>query len=181
MGGVTGEDRPRRARRRYTSPLPEPPRKTHTPSPATALEAVAPIIEQLEKENVGFVTGARAKTIRRDAPLRPLTRSLGKLDGAIGEVAEAVAGLTISFPPEVVDQIVERVTAQVLERLQGAKTAPAPEWLTTDQAAAYIGATSRDRIYKLVNARKLRPAKDGQLSKFRRADLDAYLEGRHKK
>jgi excisionase family DNA binding protein len=167
---------PRRPRRRAAALPDPPPRSAPDQVRSSVLEALDPLIDQLVKESVGAgeLDGPR-KTVRSRPAIGSLTRSLDHLDGAVSEVAEAVAGLTVSFPPELVDQIVARVAEVVLARLESAKGDPTPEWLTTDQAAAYIGA-KRQRIYDLVNQRKLNPAKDGRLSKFRRTELDAYLE-----
>jgi excisionase family DNA binding protein len=49
-------------------------------------------------------------------------------------------------------------------------------WLNAEDAACYL-ACSRDRLYDLVQLRKLAPSRDGRRLLFRRVDLDAYLEG----
>ncbi len=49
------------------------------------------------------------------------------------------------------------------------------DWLGTPAAATYLGLTQRT-IYKLVDTGHLRGYKFGRVIRFRRADLDAYLE-----
>lgn len=49
-------------------------------------------------------------------------------------------------------------------------------WLNSSAAAAYLGC-SRDRLYDLRQRRVLVGAKDGRSLRFRRSELDAYLEG----
>jgi excisionase family DNA binding protein len=82
------------------------------------------------------------------------------------------SALIVAMGP-LVDLLVDRAVERVAELL------PAPvdcsPWLDADGAAAYIAAT-RDRIYDLVQLRKLEPRRDGRRLVFRREDLDAYLE-----
>jgi excisionase family DNA binding protein len=49
-------------------------------------------------------------------------------------------------------------------------------WLNAEQAAEYL-ACSRDRLYDLVQIRKLEAQRDGRRLLFRRSDLDAYVAG----
>lgn len=48
-------------------------------------------------------------------------------------------------------------------------------WMDTERAAAYIGSPV-SRIYDLKAQGRLTPAHDGTRLKFRRSDLDAYME-----
>ncbi len=86
------------------------------------------------------------------------------------------APLTISLPPELVDQVVDTVLARLAEQATG----PSP-WLDVDGGARHIGydnlARGRRRIYDLVSRRELEPRRDGKRLLFRPADLDRYLEG----
>lgn len=50
-----------------------------------------------------------------------------------------------------------------------------PRWLNSDQAAEHLSCT-RDRIHDLVQLRKIEARRDGRRLRFRREDLDAYLE-----
>jgi excisionase family DNA binding protein len=49
--------------------------------------------------------------------------------------------------------------------------------LNVEQATAYIGAASRQRIYDLTSPRRIPAAKDGTRTLIHRAVLDAYLSG----
>lgn len=80
------------------------------------------------------------------------------------------AGLALAFPPELVDAIACRVVALLDERAP----AVASPWLDVEQAATYIVA-SRQRVYDLVHAGTLRPARDGRRLLFRREWLDELL------
>lgn len=78
----------------------------------------------------------------------------------------------IELPDELVEQIAQRAAEIVTER----EAANASPWLDTRGAAEYIAAPV-SRIHDLVQLRKLEPRRDGRRLLFRRADLDAYLEG----
>lgn len=53
----------------------------------------------------------------------------------------------------------------------------APQLLTSDQAAAYIGiAPTSLRIWRSTHRQQIPYAKVGSLVKYRRTDLDRYLE-----
>jgi excisionase family DNA binding protein len=79
---------------------------------------------------------------------------------------------TISVPPELIEQIARRA-AELLAERNGRQL---PEYLKVDEAAAYLRC-SRQRIYDLSSAGRLRVRKDGSRSLFKRSDLDAYLAG----
>jgi excisionase family DNA binding protein len=65
----------------------------------------------------------------------------------------------------------------VLAQLEERGTAAAGDgWLDVAGAAAYM-ACKPQRVYDLVSAGRLRVAKDGARSVFRREWLDAYLLG----
>ncbi len=76
---------------------------------------------------------------------------------------------------------IETLTALIDERIELALTSitdsTATEgWLTTKEAAAYIG-SPRSRIYDLVALGDLVPSRDGVRLKFTRAPLDGYMNG----
>lgn len=48
-------------------------------------------------------------------------------------------------------------------------------WLGSPAAATYLGLSQRT-VYKLVDEGRLRSYKLGRVFRFRKADLDAYLE-----
>ena len=84
---------------------------------------------------------------------------------------------------EILDAVVRQKTRRIpgqgvpAEPIEGAERQPAngSPWLDADGAAAHL-ATSRDRIYDLVQVRALHPHRDGRRLLFRREDLDRYLE-----
>ncbi len=85
--------------------------------------------------------------------------------------------LTISLPPELVEQIARRAADLLAERTAG----PGP-WLDVTAAAKHLGysddlARGRRRIYDLTSRRELEPRRDGKRLLFRPADLDRYVEG----
>ena len=70
-----------------------------------------------------------------------------------------------------IDDIVRRVVARVKDELV------TPEWLTPDQAATYCGLTARG--LEDLRYRKAGPVASkvgGRIVRYRRADLDAWLE-----
>ena len=79
------------------------------------------------------------------------------------------------LPGSVLDAIAERAVPRVLAQLRAleVETQPSP-WLTVGEAAQYLRC-SRQRIYDLLSARRLRKHKDGSRVLIRRSDLDAYL------
>jgi excisionase family DNA binding protein len=79
--------------------------------------------------------------------------------------------LSVDIPSELVEQIATRAAELVLER-QAQDGSP---WLDADGAARYLS-TSRERIYDLVQLRKLTTHRDGRRLLFRRAELDRYLK-----
>jgi len=80
---------------------------------------------------------------------------------------------------KLIDALTDEDLAELLDRLlakAGDRLTPATTpWLDADGAAEYL-ATSRDRIYDLVQLGKLKPHRDGRRLLFRRSELDAYLE-----
>lgn len=83
--------------------------------------------------------------------------------------------LALALPAEVVERIAERA-AEILAERQGTSTESVAPWLSTAGAAEYM-ACSPARIHDLVQARALRPRRDGRRLVFKRSELDAYLEG----
>lgn len=81
---------------------------------------------------------------------------------------------SLSFPDEIVDAIGRRAAELVLDALADGVQAPSP-WLNSDGAAEYL-CCPRSRIEDLVSLGRLRVAKDGRRSLFRREWLDAVVE-----
>jgi excisionase family DNA binding protein len=86
-----------------------------------------------------------------------------------------VSGLRVELPPEVVDALVERVAAVVVERLaERASTAERSEYLNVSEAAELLRC-SRQRVYDLVSSGRLTRYRDGSRVLVSRAELDAHL------
>jgi excisionase family DNA binding protein len=84
--------------------------------------------------------------------------------------------LGIGFPSSfeaMADALAERVAEKLAER-EPARVADADPWMDVDEAADYLRC-ERQRIYDLVSQDRLRCAKDGRRSLFRRSWLDACL------
>ena len=69
------------------------------------------------------------------------------------------------------DALAELLAPRLANRLNDAGEG----WLNAEQAATHL-ACSRDRVYDLVQLRKLPARRDGRRLLFRQKDLDAYLE-----
>jgi len=74
------------------------------------------------------------------------------------------------------DEQLELIAQRAAELLAGRPAEDHDGWLNVEQAAKHL-ACPRSRIHDLVALRKLSPSRDGRRLLFRRADLDAYLEG----
>ena len=55
-------------------------------------------------------------------------------------------------------------------------TPPATEWLTTDEATAYLRFPSRDALYQAVHRGQIPVRRIGRRLRFRRSELDAHLK-----
>ena len=87
--------------------------------------------------------------------------------------------LSLSVPDELLTALAERVAAIALKRDES-PTAAASPWLDADAAATYIG-LSRGQLYKLTaaNAIPVRKRRRGQGLRFRREELDAWIEAEY--
>jgi excisionase family DNA binding protein len=94
---------------------------------------------------------------------------------------EADGGLELSLriPEELLTAVAERVAALALKRDESATEAASP-WLDAEAAAAYIG-IPRGQLYKLTaaNAIPVRKRRRGQGLRFRREELDAWIEAEY--
>lgn len=79
------------------------------------------------------------------------------------------AALVAELPEHALRQLADAL-APYLDR------PPATPWLSVPEAAAYLRA-SKQRVYDLIHAGALEPARDGRRVLLRREQLDAYLEG----
>lgn len=84
--------------------------------------------------------------------------------------------LALAVPPELVDAIALRVV-ELLAQQEASAQPPASPWLDVDGAASYLRCGSKQRVYDLVHAGRLKPARDGRRLLFRREDLDEYVSG----
>jgi len=86
-----------------------------------------------------------------------------------------MSALRLELPEDVLEALVERVAERVLARLDiNGRTDP--EYLTPAEAADLLRC-SRQRVYDLLSARRLRRYKDGARVLVSRAEIDAYLAG----
>jgi excisionase family DNA binding protein len=87
--------------------------------------------------------------------------------------------LSLSIPDELLTAVAERVAALALKPEETTPELTSP-WLDTEAACAYIG-ISRDRLYKLsaANAIPVRKKRRGQGLRFRRDELDAWVEAEY--
>lgn len=87
--------------------------------------------------------------------------------------------LTVLVPEELLVALAERVAALIRERCEGEGATGSP-WLGFEQARVYLG-LSRDQLYKLTAAHAIpvRKKRGGQGLRFRREELDAWLEAEY--
>jgi excisionase family DNA binding protein len=78
--------------------------------------------------------------------------------------------ITVNAAPEIMDSI-----RAILEAVESRQTEQTECWLDVDSAAAHLSC-GRKRIYDLVSEGRLRCAKEGRRSLFRREWLDAVIE-----
>ena len=83
-----------------------------------------------------------------------------------------VGPLTLSLPPEVVEQIAERAAELVLERIEAI---PTSRWMTVAEAAEYARC-SRQHIYDLRSDGRLGRHGEHGHALVDRYELDAYLD-----
>jgi hypothetical protein len=73
------------------------------------------------------------------------------------------------------DQFAELIAARVIAKLPE-RARSLPEWMTPKQAAEYIGRTVKALSHLRAVTRGPRFSKVGKIVRYRRADLDAWLE-----
>ncbi len=79
---------------------------------------------------------------------------------------------TLAFPSDLVAAIASAV-ADELERRGTPSTTSASPYLTVEEAAEFLRAGSKQRMYDLVHEGTLKPVRDGRRLLFERAALDA--------
>lgn len=91
-----------------------------------------------------------------------------------------MSGRHIEIPPELFDAIGDAIAQAVAAKLsqEGATPLPAApsDLMTVDEVASYLR-TSRQSVYDRVHSGALAPCRDGRRLLFRRALIDAYLDG----
>ena len=87
--------------------------------------------------------------------------------------------LSLSIPDELLAALAERVATLALKRDESTRE-PASPWLDAEAAAAYLG-LPRGQLYKLTaaNAIPVRKRRRGQGLRFRREELDAWIEAEY--
>ena len=85
--------------------------------------------------------------------------------------------LSLALPPDVMDELVERVARRTAELLD--EHPSEDRWLTTKDAAEYLGMTP-NALHKLTAARQIPFEQEVRGGKcwFRRSELDTWREGR---
>ena len=86
-----------------------------------------------------------------------------------------VAALVDELDDAALDALAGTARSRLATRLRSSPEAGADPWLDSAQAAAHL-CCSRDRVHDLVQLGKLSPRRDGRRLRFRRSDLDRYLE-----
>ena len=88
------------------------------------------------------------------------------------------AALLAELDPEALDELAERLAPRLAGRL-GPADAQQDGWLTTRDAAAYVGRTAT-AMHKLLAGREIPCSQDGPGARcyFRRSDLDAWMRSR---
>jgi excisionase family DNA binding protein len=86
--------------------------------------------------------------------------------------------LHLTVPPELIDQLAERVLELAVKRGLFEPREPASPWMNTAEAAAYLRC-GKQRVYDLISQDRLVPSgRDGARALFHRDDLDAWLRER---
>lgn len=62
------------------------------------------------------------------------------------------------------------------ERLVGAKPFGEDRWLSVEEIAEYLG-INRDTVYKWIERKKMPAHKVGRLWKFKKSQIDRWVEG----
>lgn len=84
------------------------------------------------------------------------------------------AGVQLTLSDEFLEELVERVTARVLEHLDVERPEPSP-FLSVEQACAFLGGCSRQRIYDLRSSGRLGRYGDGTRVLISRAELQEHV------
>ncbi len=88
------------------------------------------------------------------------------------------SGLSFNVPEEVLDALADAVASRVVDRLREHLAAEDDGWMTTREAADYLG-ISVNSLHKLTAARAIPFGQMGERGRcyFKRPDLDAWRAG----
>jgi excisionase family DNA binding protein len=102
-------------------------------------------------------------------------RVAGRLDAISREVGVAIAALTLEVPDADLQSLVDEAVRRTLSEMQaGVRAAGESEYLTVEEAAAFLRATP-DRIRKLRSRGVLTRYGDGGRALVKRAELEAWI------
>lgn len=80
--------------------------------------------------------------------------------------------LTVTLDAGLLEELVQRITARVLERLEATTTS----WMNLETTANYLD-WPKKRLYNLVAKGQIPHRKQGGRLLFNRAELDQWLDG----
>ena len=87
-----------------------------------------------------------------------------------------MTGVRVELPDDLVDELVELVTARVVERLRdGTEQTSGSRWLTISEAATHLRC-AKHRIYDLRSSGRLSRHADGTRALVDRVELDILVE-----
>jgi excisionase family DNA binding protein len=87
-------------------------------------------------------------------------------------MSDGVIAATVLIPDAEIAALEQRLTEQILERIQEDACSP---WLTVDQAAEHL-AWPKKRLYNLVSKGEIPHRKQGNRLLFNRVELDRWLD-----
>ena len=85
--------------------------------------------------------------------------------------------IEVTFPPEVVEQLVDVVVERVLDELRERDPGGWPQWMSADTASRYLD-VSVERVRKLIARREIPFVQEAPGCRvfLGRHDLDAWME-----
>ena len=87
-----------------------------------------------------------------------------------------MSDITVTLPPDLVEEIVAEVTQHVLAALDARADHEPPEWMSVERAAEHMGC-SPERLRKLIARRRIAYHQESPRARIflHRDDLDAFL------
>jgi excisionase family DNA binding protein len=85
----------------------------------------------------------------------------------------------LPIPSPLIDALADAIAVRIGDKCaeNTSRETDLSVWMNAEQAASYMGDAPVSRVHDLVQQRKLIPHRDGRRLLFKRAELDAYLEG----